>query len=70
MPFVLLTHHKCASTWLITYRAQVAAMNGLRFGHMHRSEHQEQQRPGPYWRESRSILGRRLKRKGEVIRHG
>jgi hypothetical protein len=38
MPFVLLTHHKCASTWLITYRAQVAAMNGLRFGHMHRSE--------------------------------
>jgi hypothetical protein len=38
MPFVLLTHHKCASTWLITYCAQVAAMNGLRFGHTHYSE--------------------------------
>jgi hypothetical protein len=38
MPFVLLTHHKCASTWLITYCAQVAAMNGLRFGHTHYSD--------------------------------
>jgi hypothetical protein len=38
MPFVLLTHHKCASTWLITYCAQVAVMNGLRFGHTHYSE--------------------------------
>ena len=38
MPFVVLTHHKCASTWLITYCAQVAAMNGLRFGHTHYSD--------------------------------
>lgn len=38
MPFFLLTHHKCASSWLIAYCAKVAALNGLRFGHTHFSE--------------------------------
>ena len=38
MRFVLLAQHKCASAWLITYCAQVATMNGLRFAHTHYSE--------------------------------
>ena len=38
--------------------------------YMDGGENQQQQRPGTHWGEDWSILGRRLKGEGEVIRHG
>ena len=37
---------------------------------MDRGKDQQQQRPGSHWSEVKGILGRRLERKSEVIRHG
>ena len=39
-------------------------------GQMDGGKDQQQQRPGSHWSKVKGILGRRLERKSEVIRHG
>ena len=36
--FILLTHHKCASTWLIRYMREFCGLNGLRLDSTHYSQ--------------------------------
>jgi hypothetical protein len=38
MSFAVLTHHKCASNWLIAYSRRLAELNGLSLGATHQSD--------------------------------